>query len=94
MDINRLDALIMAKLNKSKAVDEISAMTISEINDGLGRRTHLWRRISFLQENGYVASGLKNWNAATYYITDMGTRYLKNRKETQCNNKSTERNVM
>lgn len=89
MEINRLDALIMTKLNKSKALNELNAMTINEINDygGAGRlacRSHLVRRLQFLEEKGYIAKGLKSGNSATYYVTGAGLGYLETKKK--CSN--------
>ena len=85
MEINRKDALIMTKLNKSKARNEINAMTINEINDcggveQIACRSHLIRRLQFLEENGYIAKGLKSGNAVTYYVTSAGIAYLDEKK--------------
>lgn len=86
MEINRLDALIMTKLNKNKALNELSAMTINEMNDygGAGRlacRSHLVRRLQFLEEKEYIAKGLKNGNSVTYYVTGAGLGYLEEKKQ-------------
>lgn len=91
MEVNRLDALIMTKLNKNKARNAINAMTINELNDygGTGRlahRSHLVRRLQFLENTGYIAKGLKSGNAATYYVTGAGLEYLETIK--QCSNES------
>lgn len=85
MEINRMDALIMIKLNKNKALNALSAMTINELNDHggadrVGSRSHVVRRLQFLEETGYIAKGLKSGNAVTYYVTSEGLAYLNAKK--------------
>lgn len=86
MEINRMDALIMAKLNKHKALNALKAMTINELNDyggveRVGSRSQVVRRLQFLEENGFVAKGLKSGNSATYYVTGAGIGYLEAQKQ-------------
>lgn len=83
--MNRLDVLIMAKLNKEKALNKLKAMTINEMNEygspgRLACRSHLVRRLQFLEEKGYIAKGLKNGNSITYYVTEAGLRYMESVK--------------
>lgn len=91
VEINRMDALIMTKLNKNKALNALSAMTINELNDyggadRVGSRSHVVRRLQFLEETGYIAKGLKSGNSTTYYVTGAGLGYLEMIK--QCGNES------
>lgn len=91
MEINRMDALIMTKLNRNKALNALSAMTINELNDyggaeRVGCRSHVVRRLQFLEETGYIARGLKNGNSITYYVTSAGLKYMESKR--QCTNES------
>lgn len=85
MEINRMDALIMTKLNRNKALNALSAMTINELNDyggaeRVGCRSHVVRRLQFLEETGYIARGLKNGNSITYYVTGAGLKYMESKR--------------
>lgn len=88
MEINRMDALIMSMLSKNKAVNALGAMSVNELidyggADRMGSRSHLVRRLRFLEENGFADRGLKSGNSITYYVTGAGLEYLEMQRAVQ-----------
>ncbi len=73
-DINRLDLTIMQVLYSGDASSCTTGMTISEIMDdlfdvGIERsRWSIYRRLNGLVENGYVAKGILENHADTFYL--------------------------
>ena len=82
--INRLDLNILMVLAKDNAIDELSGMTINEINSYYGEdkpllsaRPNLSKRIRGLCLIGYVEKGIKDVISDTYYITESGLERIK-----------------
>lgn len=79
--MNRLGFLILSVLSKNNAVSRLSAMTVREIAEaeefGYKENT-LFKVITEFEAEGFVAVGLKEGRAKTFYITDRGIEILKN----------------
>lgn len=78
--MNRLGFLILSVLSKNKAVDPLSAMTAREIAEAeeFGYKDNtLFKTISDFETKGFVAAGLKEGRAKTFYVTDRGGELLK-----------------
>lgn len=83
-DINRLDLNILMVLAKDSAIDELSGMTINEINSYYGEdqpllsaRPNLSKRIRGLCSMGYIEKGIKDVISDTFYITKIGLERIK-----------------
>lgn len=81
-EINRTDVSIMQILESKSADNAAFGMTISEIMDdmqmiGKMSRMTIYRRLKRLTESGYVAKGVLENHADTFYLTDKGARALK-----------------
>ncbi len=83
-EINRLDLNILMVLAKDNAIDELSGMTINEINSYYGEdkpllsaRPNLSKRIRGLCNIGYIEKGIKDVISDTFYITESGLERIK-----------------
>lgn len=83
-DINRLDLNVLMVLAKDSAIDELSGMTINEINSYYGEdqpllsaRPNLSKRIRGLLSKGYIEKGIKDVISDTFYITKSGLERIK-----------------
>ena len=83
-EINRLDLNILMVLAKDNAIDELSGMTINEINSYYGEdkpllsaRPNLSKRIRGLCNIGYIEKGIKDVICDTFYITESGLERIK-----------------
>lgn len=83
-DINRLDLNILMVLAKDSAIDELSGMTINEINSYYGEdqpllsaRPNLSKRIRGLCSMEYIEKGIKDVISDTFYITKSGLERIK-----------------
>ena len=80
-EINRTDISIMAILNSKNANGIQCGITISEIFDAIKNisvksRMTLYRRLKRLTENGYVAKGVLESHADTFYLLEKGKNAL------------------
>lgn len=81
--VNRLDVTILKILAQEQCFDEISGMTINEINafygedDLLTTRHNLGVRIRRLVQAGYMEKGIKDHLEFTYFITERGLTVIK-----------------
>lgn len=84
-EVNRLDQLILMSLKKNDCIDKRSGMTITEIiydntmEDGtcvLGVRMTVYRKLKRLLNTGYIACGIVDNHADTYYLVDKGRAWL------------------
>lgn len=80
--INRTDVSIMQILESQSADNAAFGMTISELMDNMQEignksRMTIYRRLRGLTESRYVAKGILENHADTFYLTDKGARALK-----------------
>ena len=84
-ELDRVRFLILEALRTNGAVDKYHGMTISEINDDteglLGIRMTIWRKIRKLVEQGYIAKGIMDKRADTYYLLEKGMKIYKEVKQ-------------
>jgi len=80
-ELNRNQFLILMSLFSNGATDKYHGMTISEImeeNDGnIGGSMYVWRSMKKLVNACYVAKGIKDNHADTYYLIDKGLTVCK-----------------
>lgn len=74
---NKLDLNILKILEKEKAVDEFTGMTMNEINNyyeetKLSVRSNMVKRMKNLIELGYIDKGIKDSRSDTFFITEDG----------------------
>jgi len=73
----------MQVLESNEATNRITAMTIGEImavleNAGNGKnRMTIYRRLKMLVELGYIAKGVPDDHADTFYMIEKGFSFLK-----------------
>lgn len=83
VDINRLDLSILMILAKESSIDELTGMTINEINsyneEGqmLSARPNLAKRIRRLHSMKLIEKGIVDVRSDTYYITKNGLTTIK-----------------
>ena len=83
MSVNRTDILILLTLQTNDADCSAFGLTISEMLDDLNSngnkksRMTVYRRLKGLTENGYVAKGILENHADTFYILASGKDLLK-----------------
>lgn len=84
VDINRLDLNILMILAKESSIDELTGMTINEINSYneedqqlLSARPNLAKRIRRLHSMELIKKGIVDVRSDTYYITKNGLTTIK-----------------
>ena len=81
MNINRLDLTILTILAKDNCTNELTGMTIDEINsyneEQIACRVQMVRRIKHLCDNKYIEKGILDNKAFTYFITKSGLEVIK-----------------
>lgn len=84
-ELNRIDYMILESLYVGGCKDRFHGMTITEIlddNDGsLGKRMTVWKKMQKLVNNGYLAKGILDDHADTYYLTEKSTKIIESLKE-------------
>ncbi len=82
-NLARIDTFICEMLYTNESETENDGMTINEITDGInaidnnGRcRMTIYRRLQILQQNGFVAKGLKDNHADTFYLLENGKKFI------------------
>ena len=84
-ELNRIDYMILESLYVGGCKDRFHGMTITEIlddNDGsLGKRMTVWKKMQKLVSNGYLAKGILDDHADTYYLTEKSTKIIESLKE-------------
>ena len=82
--MSRIDFLILAILEDNNARSRTSSMSLREIADteafGCKENT-IFKSLKKSEKKGYVATGLKDGHANTYFITKLGAAYLQKEKE-------------
>ena len=88
-ELNRVDYMILESLYSGKCKDRFHGMTITEISDdyegSLGKRTTVWKKMQKLVSNGYLAKGILDDHADTYYLTEKSTKIIESLKEEKKN---------
>ena len=84
-ELNRIDYMILESLYVGGCKDRFHGMTITEILDdyegSLGKRTTVWKKMQKLVSNGYLAKGILDDHADTYYLTEKSTKIIESLKE-------------
>ena len=84
-ELNRVDYMILESLYVGGCKDRFHGMTITEIlddNDGsLGKRMTVWKKMQKLVNNGYLAKGILDDHADTYYLTEKSIKIIESLKE-------------
>ena len=84
-ELNRVDYMILESLYVGGCKDRFHGMTITEILDdyegSLGKRTTVWKKMQKLVSNGYLAKGILDDHADTYYLTEKSTKIIESLKE-------------
>lgn len=79
-EVNRLEYLILDTLYRLECKDKFHSMTIAELlleNEGvLGARMTVWKKMKKLVEVSYVAKGIIDNHADTYYLTESGINLI------------------
>lgn len=82
--MNRLGFIILSVLQKEKAMNKTSAMTVREIASveefGIRENT-IFKKMKDFEQSGYICRGLKEGRAATFYITPEGCKCLEREKQ-------------
>lgn len=85
LKLNRLEYMVLETLYVGGCKDCFHGMTISEIlddNDGsLGKRMTVWKKMQKLVNNGYLAKGILDDHADTYYLLDKSIKIIESLKE-------------
>ena len=84
-ELNHIDYMILESLYVGGCKDRFHGMTITEIlddNDGsLGKRMTVWKKMQKLVNNGYLAKGILDDHADTYYLTEKSIKIIESLKE-------------
>lgn len=87
LELNRLEYMILESLYIGGCKDRFHGMTITEIlddNDGsLGKRMTVWKKMQKLVSNGYLAKGILDDHADTYYLLEKSIKIIEESKEEQ-----------
>lgn len=87
--LNRVDYMILESLYVGGCKDGFHGMTITEISDdyegSLGKRTTVWKKMQKLVNNGYLAKGILDDHADTYYLTEKSIKIIESLKEEKNN---------
>ena len=82
--MNRLGFFILSILEREEAVSSASAMSAYEIANTeyfSYKPDSVYKKMSEFAKNGYVAAGLKDGKANTYYITEQGRKILEDARK-------------
>lgn len=84
LELNRFEYLILATLNNSNCKNCFKGMTISEILEvsegGLGARMTVYKKLRKLVDAGYIAKGILDNHADTFYLTEKGIKIVEEGK--------------
>ena len=76
LELNRFEYLILATLYSSDCKNCFKGMTISEILEAsegcLGARMTVYKKLRKLVDAGYIAKGILDNHADTFYLTEKG----------------------
>lgn len=76
LELNRLEYMILSTLhhyNRRSHFDSMSISEIMEVNEGcLGTRMTIYKKMKKLVNAGYIAKGILDNHADTFYLTEKG----------------------
>lgn len=82
--LNRSDYLVLSTLHELDMKDQFHGMTIAELmeesQNALGTRMTVYRIASKLVKMGYLATGVLDNHANTYYLLEKGRKLFKEDK--------------
>ena len=82
--LNRSDYLVLSTLHELDMTDQFHGMTIAELmeesQNALGTRMTVYRIASKLVKMGYLATGVLDNHAYTYYLLEKGRKLFKEDK--------------
>ena len=83
MELNRCSYMILAILQKKRAVDKIHGATIAEIAalEKISSPNTILKKVKLMESAGLVQPGVKAGKAKTYYLTEKGLGLLPINKE-------------
>lgn len=85
LKLNRLEYMILESLYEGGCKDVFHGMTIAEIlddNDGaLGKRMTVWKKMKKMVDADYIAKGVLDNHADTYYLTEKSIKIIEPLKE-------------
>lgn len=85
LELNRLEYMILESLYVGGCKDRFHGMTIAEIlddNDGaLGKRMTVWKKMKKMVDAGYIAKGILDNHADTYYLLEKSVKIIESLKE-------------
>lgn len=89
LKLNRLEYMILESLYVGECKDRFHGMTITEIIDdyegSLGKRMTVWKKMQKLVSNGYLAKGILDDHADTYYLLKKSIKIIESLKEEKKN---------
>ena len=89
LKLNRLEYMILESLYVGECKDLFHGMTITEIIDdyegSLGKRMTVWKKMQKLVSNGYLAKGILDDHADTYYLLEKSIKIIESLKEEKRN---------
>lgn len=80
--VNRTDVLLMQTLESNDATNPAFGLTITEIMTALAEigstksRMSVYRRLRHLVDIGYIAKGVLENHADTFYLVERGKRFI------------------
>ena len=84
LELNRFEYLILVTLSKSGCKNCFKGITISEIlevTEGcLGARMTVYKKLRKLVDAGYIAKGILDNHADTFYLTEKGINIVEEGK--------------
>lgn len=84
-ELNRVDYMILESLYSGNCKDRFHGMTITEIlNDyegSIGKRMTVWKKMQKLVSNGYLAKGILDDHADTYYLLEKSIKIIESLRE-------------
>lgn len=84
-ELNRVDYMILESLYSGNCKDRFHGMTITEIlNDyegSIGKRMTVWKKMQKLVSNGYLAKGILDDHADTYYLMEKSIKIIESLRE-------------
>lgn len=83
--LNRKDYLFMKVLYKEECFSFFMSMTMREVAERVGTsKSTVYRSFLKLYQNGFVQKGCLSEKAETYYLTEKGTKTVKNGGIEEC----------
>ncbi len=77
--MNLLGFLILSIINDQNAIGKLRGMTVKDIADSENldcMDNTIYEQLKQFIDVGYIAQGVKDGHANTYYITDSGKEFL------------------